>query len=306
MRIGVQLGMHGHSGSQELAAPRWEDMRRQAEAAEAAGFDLLVLEDALVSGGLGTHGYWEAMTLAGAVAASTASIGIGHSMVNPPLRSPAVVAQAAATLDEISGGRYVLGIGAGNTPEDYETFGIAADHRYSRAAEAIEIVHGLVRAGAVHLDGRFHAVHGSVEPRGPRSSGPPIVVGARGPRMMRLVARFADQWNAWTPDAQTVAAFRPMVEELERACEDVGRDPTTLGRTLDVAVDPHALLGEEPTWISDFLISGSAVEIADGLCAFGAIGIDEVRCMVWPDRPAASRPAIIEALADVVELVHAG
>jgi alkanesulfonate monooxygenase SsuD/methylene tetrahydromethanopterin reductase-like flavin-dependent oxidoreductase (luciferase family) len=108
MRIGIQLGMHGHAGKHPLAPPRWANMRRQVEAAEDVGFDLVVIEDALVGGGLNTHGFWEGMSLAGAVAAVTSRMDVGHSVVNPPLRSPVVVAGAAATLDEISGGRYIL------------------------------------------------------------------------------------------------------------------------------------------------------------------------------------------------------
>lgn len=306
MRIGIQLGMHGHSGAEPLPPPSWDNMRRQLEASEAAGFDLVVVEDGLVDGGLNTHGYWEAMSLAGAVAAVTSRIHIGHSVVNPPLRSPAVVAQAANTLDEISNGRYVLGIGAGNTPEDYEAFGIPTDHRYSRAAEAIEAIHALLKRDHADVDGRYHTVHGRLVARGPRPAGPPLVVGARGPKMMRLAAKFGDGWNGWSPDPQTLESFRPLVEELDRACEEVGRDPDTLGRSLDVAVDPHAQLGEGPSWISAYLVAGSANQIADGLLAFGSLGIDEARCMVWPDRPADIKPQVVELLADVVDLVHAG
>jgi len=236
----------------------------------------------------------------------TTRIGIGHSVVNPPLRSPAVVAQAANTLDEISGGRYVLGIGAGNTPEDYEAFGILADKRYSRAAEAIEVIHALLKQNHVEVGGQFHAVNGALVARGPRQGGPPLVIGARGPKMMRLAARFGDMWNTWSPEPQTLETFRPLVEELDRACEDVGRDPQNITRSIDIAVDPHALMGEDPTWISEFVVAGSASQIADGLLAFGELGIDEVRCMVWPDRAADLKPITIGLLAEVVTLVHAG
>lgn len=306
MRIGIQLGMHGHGGKHPLPPPRWDNMRSQLEAAEDVGFDLVVIEDALVGGGLNTHGFWEGISLAGAAAVATSDIEIGHSVINPPLRTPAVIAGAAATLDEISGGRYILGIGAGNTPEDYETFGIAADRRYSRASEAIEIVHALLKQGAAAVDGDFHQVHGGLVARGPRDGGPPLVVGARGPKMMRIAARFGDQWNTWSPDPQTLESFRPLVEELERACADVGRDPSTISRSIDISVDPHLLLGEEPTWITEYLVSGSTGQITEELLAFGKLGIDEVRCMVWPDRPADAKPKIVELLADVVAAVHSG
>jgi alkanesulfonate monooxygenase SsuD/methylene tetrahydromethanopterin reductase-like flavin-dependent oxidoreductase (luciferase family) len=124
--------------------------------------------------------------------------------------------------------------------------------------------------------------------------------------MMRVAARFGDQWNAWSPDPQTLESFRPLVEELERACADVGRDPSTISRSIDISVDPYRLLGEEPTWISEYLVSGSTGQIAEGLLAFGQLGIDEVRCMVWPDRPADAKPRIVELLADVVAAVHSG
>lgn len=305
MRIGIQLGARGHSGKRQLPTPRWDDIRQQVEAAERAGFDLCCIEDALMDGGLGARGYWEASSLAGAVAASSARIGITHSMLNPPLRSPALIAKMALTLDEISGGRYTVGIGAGNTPEDHRSVGVAADHRYSRAAETVEIVHDALKDGAVDFTGTFHRAQGPFEPRGPRDDGPPLVVGASGPKMIRLAVRFADGWNTWSPDAQTPDAFRPMTDEVDRACEELGRDPATLTRSVDVAVDPRPLMGQPPSRITPYLVSGDTDEVAERLLAFGELGIDEVRCMIWPDPPPESRPDIAAAMAPVVGALHA-
>lgn len=304
MRIGIQLGMHGHAGRQAHPPPGWDSIAEQVRAAEKVGFDLVVLEDALLDGGMGTYGYWEAASLGGAVAAISSSIGIEHSMMNPPLRPPAVVASVAATLDEISSGRYALGIGAGNTPADYEAFGIAADKRYSRAAEAIEIIHVMLRTGSVDFEGDHYSSTGELAPRGPTPEGPSIVVGATGPKMMRLAVRFADKWNSWSPEPQTLDAFRPMIEELDRACDELGRDPATLVRSIDVAVDPHALLGEPAGGLSPYLVNGGSDEIAEGLLRFGELGIAEVRCMMWPDRGPEGRPELVAAMADVVAQVH--
>lgn len=306
MRIGIQLGMHGHAGRHPHPAPGWESMAGQVEAAEEVGFDLVVIEDALLDGGLGTYGYWEAASIGGAVAAISTGIGIEHSMMNPPLRPPAVVASMAATLDEISGGRYAVGIGAGNTPADYEAFGIAAAKRYSRAAEALEIIHSLLRTGSVDFEGDHYSSTGELAPRGPTPGGPSIVVGATGPKMMRLAVRFADKWNSWSPEPQTLDAFRPMVEELDRACDELDRDPGTLGRSIDVAVDPHALIGEPAGGLSAYVVSGDSDEIAEGLLRFGELGIGEVRCMMWPDRGPEGRPELVAAMADVVKAVHQG
>lgn len=304
MRIGIQLGMHGHSGRAKHPPPGWQNMLEQVRAAEAAGFDLVVIEDAVTDGGMNTHGYWEAAALAGAVVAVTSTITVGHSMLNPPLRPPAVIASMAMTLDEISNGRYVLGMGAGNTPDDYEAFGIAANHRYSRAAETLEIVHSLLRTGSADYDGRFHRAHGELATRGPSPEGPPIVVGGTGPKMIRLAVRIADGWNAWSPDPQTVDTFRPLIEEADRACEEIGRDPSSLMRSLDVAVDPHAILGEPPSNISPYLVSGSAEDIAAQLLEIGQLGIGEIRMMIWPDRPPAGRPSLVKAMSEVVTAVH--
>lgn len=308
MRIGIQLGIHGHKGTSEHPAPRWADISRQAQLAEAAGFDLCFVDDALVDAGMGTHGYWDPAVVLGALAVVTERIGLAHSVVNPQLHHPAVVARMATTLDEICGGRYTVGIGAGNTPADYETFGIPTDRRYSRAAEAIEVIVGLLRTGSCTFDGEFVSIGGGeLTPRGPSEGGPPVVVGARGPKMTRLAARLADGWNSWTPEPQSVDAFRPLVEEVERACEDVGRDPATLSRSLDLAVDAHALIGAEGSSITPFLVTGDGpAALADQLLAYGKLGIDEVRCMLWPDRPAGEILAITEAMAPVVELVHQG
>jgi len=121
MRIGLVMGLHGGPAGGEREAPRWGGIRERAREAERIGFDLVVLEDALLCRDEDeTVGYWESSTMTAAVAASTEHIGIGHSVINAVYRSPALVAKLAETLDEISGGRYVLGIGRGNVPDlDY-------------------------------------------------------------------------------------------------------------------------------------------------------------------------------------------
>lgn len=300
MRIGIIIGIHGREGE----APRWAHVRDQVLAAERVGFDLAVIEDALLypdDKGPST-GYWESVSMAGAMAAVTSRIEIGHSVINAPYRSAGLTAKIAETLDEISGGRFLLGIGLGNTP-DYEHFGVHADTRYSRFAETIEIIHGLLRTGRVDFDGTYQfARQSELIPRGPRPEGPPIVIAGKGPKMLRLTARFADGWNWWCIGRPDLEALRLLVAELERACEEVGRDPATLRRTLDVySVDPLGTFSgsEEP-------IAGSPVEIGGALLRFGELGFDEVRCNVFPVDSLEALPTAIEALGGAVERVHAG
>ena len=223
MRIGVIAQLHGRPGG--ALEPSWESIRRLATVAERAGFDMFAFEDVLMYRGEdATDGCWESMTIAGALAASTSRIRFGQSVINAPYRSPAMTASMATTLDEISGGRYVLGIGAGNSPtSDYEGFGFPTDRRYSRFAESIEVIHTLLRTGAVDYDGDFHsAKQAELVLRGPSPTGPPINIAAGGSKMLRLVARFADAWNWWGWDETIDEIIERMAVITEEAWDVPG------------------------------------------------------------------------------------
>ena len=304
MRIGLTIMLHGGPPEGERDAPRWARIREQARAAEEAGFDIVVIEDGTMYRDEDERiGWWESVSMAGALAAATERIDIGHSVLNGPYRPPTLVANIADTLDEISGGRYVLGIGRGNTEEvDYAAVGVAADHRTARLAEALPVIRGLLKDGRVDLAGEYWSAHDAeLVMRGPRPQGPPIVVAAAGPKMLRLTARYADGWNWWTTTGTDVSQLRPIVDELERACDETGRDPATLQRSLDVySVDP---LGRFP---DANLLSGSPDELADAILSFGELGFDEIRCdLHHPPSDGSVLREAIPAMAGVVERVHA-
>lgn len=298
MRIGMVIGLHGSAG----AAPRWTDIRDDVVAAERVGFDLAVVEDGLLyRDDSGAVGFWEAISIAGAICAATTRIQVGHSVINAPYRSAALIAKIAETLDEIAAGRYVLGIGLGNTL-DYPQFGMHADQRYSRFAESIQIIQSLLRTGRADFDGRYQFAHeAELLPRGPRPGGPPIVIAARGPRMMELTARYADGWNWWSAGAVDLAELRGIIDDLERVCVTVGRDPQTLPRSIDLySLDPCGVGAE-----GEGAITGTPQKIADQLLQVAELGFDEVRCNVLAGHGRADRQQAIEALAGVVEAVHA-
>lgn len=305
MRIGLIVQLHGRPDGPK-PAPTWERVQGLADAAEAAGFDSFVFEDALLyRREEDTYGCLESMSVAAALAATTSTLEIGQSVINAPYRSPALTAKMAVTIDEISGGRYIFGIGAGNTPDsDYEAFGFPTDRRYSRFAEAIEIISTLLESGSTDFEGNFHsAKKAEMVLRGPRPGGPPINIAAGGPKMMRLAARYGDAWNWWTYDHRTaLETLAPIVEELERACDEVGRDPDTLVRTLDLyTVDPMGRAESDgPTGIGRPL-SGSPDQMAGALLQLRSLGFTEVRCDLYPKTIEA-----VEAMTDVVERVHAG
>lgn len=296
MRIGLINELHGAPA--DPSTPTWASTRDRALAAEAAGFDSFVYEDAMRYPAEEQEiGVWESTAIAGALAAATSVIEFGPSVINAPYRSPAVVASSAQTLNEISGGRYILGVGAGNT-SDYDQFGFAAEPRFSRFAEWIEILHGLVRGETVTYAGEYFTTDGAHLPlAGPGSV--PIVIAGGGPKMLGLVARFADEWNWWTYNetpAEAGERLGPLLDTLSAHCEDAGRDPASLKRSLDVysVVAPGHTVED-----ADGATTGSPDEIASTLLAIGALGFGEVRCNVLPQTTDA-----IESMTDVVRLVH--
>jgi alkanesulfonate monooxygenase SsuD/methylene tetrahydromethanopterin reductase-like flavin-dependent oxidoreductase (luciferase family) len=305
MRIGLINELHGRPDG-DLREPSWRTIRERAIVAEAAGFDIFVFEDALLyRGDKTTDGGWESVSIAAALAASTNRIEFGQSVINSPYRSPAMTAKIADTIDEISGGRYVLGIGAGNTPDsDYEAFGFPTDKRYSRFVEAITIIHSLLKTGHVDFEGEFYtAKHAELVLRGPRPEGPPINIAAGGQKMLGLVAKYADAWNWWSGD-ETLERLNdrlgPIVASLERACEVEGRDSESLGRTLDLyTVVPQGFSTDGLQMQNP--VTGTSEEIASHILSLRGLGFEEVRCDVFPQTISA-----VEAMQPVVELIHAG
>jgi alkanesulfonate monooxygenase SsuD/methylene tetrahydromethanopterin reductase-like flavin-dependent oxidoreductase (luciferase family) len=301
MHIGLINQLHGKPGTDQ---PTWQSLRARATAAEAVGFDVFVFEDALLyRSETESSGCWESVSIAAALAAVTERITLGQSVVNSPYRAPALTAKIADTIDEISGGRYILGIGAGDTPDsDYRAFGFPTDKRYSRFAESSQINHTLLKTGEAHFNGEYYTIdHAELVIRGPRPEGPPINIAAGSPKMLGLVARYADAWNWWGFDethGETTERMAPIVAMLEQACESVGRDPSALPRTYDLyTVIPPGFSSDGSQM--DHPIGGSPDEIADRIVALGELGVAEVRCDLYPKSVDA-----VAAMQPVIDLVH--
>ena len=147
------------------------------------------------------RGPWEAWTMLAAIAASTTRIELGPLVACTNFHNPALLAKQAATIDEISGGRFVLGLGAGWNETEFRAFGYPYDHRIDRFEEAFTIIRTLLREGAIDFDGRWYQARDcELLPRGPRPAGPPLMIGSIGPRMLRATMAHADSWNAWYND----------------------------------------------------------------------------------------------------------
>ncbi len=261
-----------------------------ARRAEDIGLDALWLGEHLLyrfADG-STRGPWEAWTSLAALGAVTSRVAIGPLVACTAFHNPAVLAKQADALDEITGGRFILGLGAGWNQTEFRAFGIPFDHRISRFEEAFSIIRGLLRDGAVDVEGRFYSARDcELVPRGPTPGGPPVLVGSSGERMLAITAPHIDAWNAWYADTgnspRGVALLRERVDAAARAA---GRDPGDVSRTVAVLVRFPGGTGREMGDTSERMavppLEGSAENVADGLRAYAAAGISEVQLVLDP------------------------
>jgi alkanesulfonate monooxygenase SsuD/methylene tetrahydromethanopterin reductase-like flavin-dependent oxidoreductase (luciferase family) len=251
----------------------WSELREMSVMAEAVGFDTIWMADHLIMRNAGSvvmppgvsRGPLEAWTVLSAIAAVTSKVTLGPFVACNSFRNPALFAKMADTLDEVSGGRLLLGIGAGWHEPEYTAFGFPFDHLAGRFEEALKIIVPLLKGEHVTFHGKYYDLDDcELRPRGPRKSGPPIWIGARQPRMMRLVAQYADVYNAvWFPEPSgAIARFA----NLDTACKEVGRDPSTIMRTAGSNIlVPDA--GDAPD-APPSAIKGSVQEVAEKIWSF--------------------------------------
>ena len=253
-------------------AQSYAEIREMALAAEALGFDSLWLYDHLLyrPEDQPTVGIWECWTMLSALAEATQRVELGSLVLCNNFRNPAILAKMAHTLDEVSGGRFILGVGAGWNKPEYDAFGLPFDHRVGRFEEAIQIIRPLLREGRVDFSGAYYQARDcEIAPRGPRPQGPPLMIAGDGPRMLRLAAQYADLWNtAYMTGPDSLAEPRA---KLEAACVQAGRDPATLGVTALVALN-YPDLGEPGGSIADWL-SGSTEAIAEAMRGYEQLGV---------------------------------
>ena len=246
----------------------WADVLAVAQTAERCDLDSVWIADHLLAqmpDGV-VHGMHEAWTLLSAMAAATERIELGPLVLCNSFRDPGVVAKMAVTLDEVSRGRLVLGLGAGWHDPEYEAFGFPTTHRVSRFAEALEIIVRLLRGERVTFEGRFYRLSdAALLP--PPSRAIPVLVAGRRPKMLRLVATWADAWNTcWYSEPSD--KLRGEIDAFEEALEEKGRPGEDVARTLGIVIH------DEPE---------SA--IAHRLETWAELGFDHVIASVEPLRP---------------------
>lgn len=285
---------------------RWAEIAALARRAEEIGFDSFWLPDHLLFRFDDVHpqGAWDVWSLLAALAATTERIEIAPLVACTSFRNPALIAKMADTIDEISGGRLILGLGAGWHKPEYDAFGFPYDHRVSRFEEALQIITALLRTGHVDFEGRFYSARDcELRPRGPRPQGPPILVGGNRERMLRLTAQYADAWNA---DRQNdVAEVQAKNERVDEACREVGRDPATLARVIGIQVDllNDARRAHNPRQfvMAPWPLTGTPADLAAQIRRYAAARVDHM--MVWIDPVSV---AGIEAFAPVLAALDEG
>jgi probable F420-dependent oxidoreductase len=261
----------------------YDSIRAVAQQAETDGFDSIWLPDHFFyrNPGEPTRGIWECWTMLAALAEATRGVEIGTLVTCNSFRHPAILAKMASTVDEISHGRLILGVGAGWNEPEYKAFGLPFDHRVARFEEALQILKPLLRDGHVDFNGRYYqAPNCEIVPRGPRSEGPPLMVGSEGgPRMLKLTAQYADLWNTgYMGKPETLADRR---SRIEAACHEVGRDPATLGITTLIGLWFPDLQANKPKFF-DNPLTGTAQDIALAMGGYAELGVQHIMFQVEP------------------------
>jgi probable F420-dependent oxidoreductase len=262
----------------------WTEYVAMARAAEDAGFDSIWLGDHLLyrDEGKPERGPWEVWTLMGALAAVTERVELGPLVACTAFHPPGLIAKMAATLAEVSGGRFVLGLGAGWNEPEFRAFGLPYDHRVSRFEEAFEIIRRLLAGERVTLPGKyFQAEDLTLLPRPARP--PRIVIGSNGPRMLGITLPHVDAWNTWFDDyGNTPAGFAELNERITAAARDAGRDPADIERSACVLVALDNATGQRWWGEDDSPVTGDADQIAATLRELNEAGADEIIVVADP------------------------
>jgi alkanesulfonate monooxygenase SsuD/methylene tetrahydromethanopterin reductase-like flavin-dependent oxidoreductase (luciferase family) len=281
MKIGVQL-------PEVERVVRWPELREMATTAERIGLDSIWVGDHLLyrDDGGPPRGPWEVWSTLAALAAVTDRVELGPLVASTSFHNPAMLAKKAATVDEISGGRLILGLGAGWNRTEYDAYGFPFDHRVSRFEEAFTIIRLLLTTGRCDFHGTYYEVANcELLPRGPRPSGPPLMIGSIGERMLAITLPHIAAWNAWFESfANDVDQYRTLHGKVDAACRAAGRDPVAVERSIALLVGFPGAVGRrwgdgtqrvEP-------IAGEPAVLTPALRAFADAGVGHVQLVLDP------------------------
>ncbi len=282
LKVGIQL-------PEVERETRWSELLDMTRAIEALGYDSVWLGEHLLYRwpDRPPRGPWEAWSMLSAIAAVTERIEFGPLVACTAFHNPAILAKQASTIDEISGGRLILGLGAGWNETEFRAFGVPFDHRVDRFEEAFTIIRTLLQDGAIDFDGRFYQARDcELLPRGPRPNGPPLMIGSNGPRMLRIAVPHVQAWNSWYADiGNTPDGVDRLREVVDEAARDVGRDPADIERTVAVLIRFPDGTGRVQGSYAESPpppLEGPPDVMADALRAYAGAGIGHVQLVIDP------------------------
>ncbi|HEU5362899.1 MAG TPA: LLM class flavin-dependent oxidoreductase [Gaiellaceae bacterium] len=271
MKVGIQL-------PEVERVVRRDELAAMARAAEECGFDSVWVGDHLLYRDP-DRGPWDCWTTLAWLAGVTRRVELGPLVACTAFHPPGVLARMAAATHELSGGRLVLGLGAGWNDDEFRAFGIPLDHRVSRFEEAFEIVRRLVAGERVTFHGRYHDAEGAVLLPAPARR-PKLMIGANAPRLLSIALPHVDTWNTWfTRYGNTPEGFAAQNAEIDEAAERVGRDPRDIERSACVFV---AIAGAGARQNDESVEAVPADRLAEHLRALEQAGADEAILVVDP------------------------
>jgi alkanesulfonate monooxygenase SsuD/methylene tetrahydromethanopterin reductase-like flavin-dependent oxidoreductase (luciferase family) len=281
MKIGIQL-------PEVERVVRWSELREMAVTAERIGLDSIWVGDHLLyrDDGAAARGPWEAWSTLAALAAVTERVEIGPLVASTSFHNPAMLAKKAATIDEISDGRLILGVGAGWNEAEYSAYGFPFDHRVSRFEEAFTIIRTLLAEGRCDFHGAYYQADDAVLlPRGPRAKGPPLMIGSIGDRMLRITLPHVAAWNAWYQWFEnSVDGYLPVRDRVDAVCREVGRDPAEVERTVAILVGFPGAVGRGSAVANENFepIDSDPATLVPSLRAFAEAGVGHVQLVLDP------------------------
>ncbi len=282
IKVGVQL-------PEVEREVRWPEILDMVRAIEDLGYDSIWVGEHLLYRwpDRPARGPWEAWTAMAAIAASTSRVEFGPLVACTNFHNPALLAKQASTIDEISGGRFILGLGAGWNETEFQAFGFPFDHRIDRFEEAFTIIRTLLREGSIDFDGQFYQARDcELLPRGPRPGGPPLMIGSKGPRMLRITLPHVESWNVWFADTgNSPEGVPPLRDLVDDACREVGRDPGEVERTVAVQVRLPGGQGRVQgsyTTEAPPPLEGQPQDVAEVLRGYAREGIGHVQLVMDP------------------------
>ena len=294
MRIGIQL-------PEVEREVRWSEYLAIARAAEAVGFNSIWVGDHLLYRGIDgrERGPWDAWTLLAALAAATERVQLGPLVACTAFHPPGLIARMAATLAEVSAGRFVLGLGAGWNEEEFRAFGLPFDHRVSRFEESFALIRRLLAGERVTLAGSYFQAQDAVLIPAPLTR-PRLMIGSNGPRMLATALPHVDAWNTWYEDVGNSAeGFAALNDRISEAARLAGRRPEEIERSVCVYVALDGSDAGRPIMPEAPPLEGPPERIAHSLSEFAEAGADEAILIV---NPISERS--IEELAEVLALLR--